>query len=86
MILPKLGQHVNEMMTTAGKNFLNFVWSRFLIIMQNFNMVTNGKCSCRLIPISRVKYSRYGVMIVMILRAILKCMVINFNSPANKIV
>ena len=49
MILTKHDQHVNEMMTTACK-FKNFSWSRFLIIMQNINMVTNGKYNCRMIP------------------------------------
>ena len=80
--LPKLDQHVNEMMTTAGKKFHNLLLSRFLIIMQNVNMDTNGKCNCRLIPISR-PVSQF----VIILSTILKCMVINLNNcPANKIV
>ena len=48
MILTKLDRHVNEMMLTAGKKFHNFSWSRFLIIVQNVNMVTNGKCNSRL--------------------------------------
>ena len=34
----------------AGKKFLNFRWSRFLIIVQNVNMVTNGKRNSRLNP------------------------------------
>ena len=51
MILTKLDQHVNEMMTTAGKKFHNCLWSRFLIIVQNVNMVTNGKRNNRLNPI-----------------------------------
>ena len=51
MILTKLDQHVNEMMTTAGKKFQNFLWSRFLIIVQNVNMVTNGKRNSRLNPL-----------------------------------
>ena len=38
MILTKLGQHANEIMTAA-----EFLWSRFLIIRQNVNMVT--KCN-----------------------------------------
>ena len=50
MILTKLDQHVNEMMRTAGKKFHNFGWFRFLIIMQNINMGTNGKRNSRLIP------------------------------------
>ena len=50
MILTKVDQHINEMMTTAGKEFQNFVRSRFLIIMQNVNMVTNGKPNSRLNP------------------------------------
>ena len=50
MILTKLDQHVNEMMTTAGKKFKNFVWSRFLIIVQHVKMVTNGKRNSRLNP------------------------------------
>ena len=51
--LTKLDQHVNAMMTTADKKFQNFVWSRFLIIMQNVNMVANGKRNSRLSPGSR---------------------------------
>ena len=50
MILTKLDQHVNEMMTTAGKKFLIFLRSRFLIIMQNINMVAIGKRNSRLNP------------------------------------
>ena len=50
MILPKLDRHVNEMMKTAGKTFKNFLWSRFLIIVQNVNMVTNGKHDSKLNP------------------------------------
>ena len=38
------------MMTAAGKNFSNLLWSRFLIIMQNVSMATNGKCNCMLNP------------------------------------
>ena len=41
MILTKL-DHVIEMMTTAGKKVQNFLWSHFLIIVQNVNMVTNA--------------------------------------------
>ena len=48
--LTKLDQHVNEMMTTAGKKFQNVLWSRFLIIMQNVNMIANGKEHSRLNP------------------------------------
>ena len=48
--MTKLDQHVNEMMTTAGKKFQIFLWSRFLIIMQNVNMVANGKRNNRLNP------------------------------------
>ena len=51
--LTKLDQHVNEMMATAGKKFQNFLWSRFLIIMQNVNMVANGKRNRRLNPVNR---------------------------------
>ena len=50
MILTKLDQHVSEMMTTAGKKFLNFWWFCFLIIMQNVNMAANGKRNRRLNP------------------------------------
>ena len=50
MILTKLDQHVNEMMTTAEKKFRNFLWSRFLIIVHNVNMVGNGKRNRRLNP------------------------------------
>ena len=50
MILTKLDQHVSEMMTTAGKKFHIFLWFRFLIIMQNVNMVANGKRNSRLNP------------------------------------
>ena len=48
--LTKLDQHVSEMMTTAGKKFQNFGWFRFLISMQNVNMVANGKRNSRLNP------------------------------------
>ena len=49
MILTKLDQHVSEVMKTADKEFQNFGWSRIhIIIMQNVNMVTIGKCKCRL--------------------------------------
>ena len=51
LILTNLDQHVSGMMTSAGKNFYNFLWSRFLIIMQNVNMATNAKCNCRPNPI-----------------------------------
>ena len=46
----KPDHHVNEMMLTVGKQFQNFLWSSFLIIMLNVNMATNGKCNCRLNP------------------------------------
>ena len=59
----KLDQHVNEMMTTAGKKFQNFLWSRFLIIVQNVNMVVNGKCNSRLNPNTYKSY-RYIPFIV----------------------
>ena len=49
--LSKLDQHVTEMMTTVGKKFKNFSWSRFLIIVQNVNMVANGKRNSRLNPL-----------------------------------
>ena len=42
MILKNIGQHVNEMMVVAVKNFLNFLCSCFLIIKQNVNMATNS--------------------------------------------
>ena len=48
--LTKLDQHVNEMMAMAGKKFQNFLWSHFLIIMRNVNMVANGKRNRRLNP------------------------------------
>ena len=50
MILTKLDQYVNEMMTMAVKKFKNLRRSRFLIIMQNVNMVANGKRNSRLNP------------------------------------
>ena len=50
MRLTKLDQRVNEMMTTAGKKFKNFLWSHFLIIIQNVNMVADGKRNSRLNP------------------------------------
>ena len=53
MILTKLDQHVNEMMTMAGKKFQNFWWSCFLIIVQNVNMITNGNRNSRLNPYRR---------------------------------
>ena len=40
VILTKLGQHVNEMMSVAVKNFQIILWSHFLIIRQN--MATNA--------------------------------------------
>ena len=50
VILTKLGQHINEMLAVAVTNFLNFVLlSRFLIIKQIVNMVTNAisvVCPC----------------------------------------
>ena len=48
--LTKLDQHINEMMATTGKKFQDFLWSRFLIIVQNVNMVANGKRNTRLNP------------------------------------
>ena len=50
--LTKLNQHVNEMMATAGKKFQNFLWSRFLIIVQNVNMVVKRNCNSRLNPLT----------------------------------
>ena len=50
MIFTKLDQHVDEMMTILGKKFQNLLWSRFLIIVQNVNMVTNGKRNSKLNP------------------------------------
>ena len=50
MTLTKRDQHVNEMMPTADKEFNKFGWSRFLIIVQNVNMVTNGKRNSKLNP------------------------------------
>ena len=38
-------------MITAGKEFKNFLWSSFFIIMQNVNMATSGKCNSMLNPI-----------------------------------
>ena len=55
MILTKLNQHDNEMMTTAGKKYHIFLWSHFLIIMQNVNKVINGKRNSRLIPSIRAR-------------------------------
>ena len=60
MILTKLDHHVIEMKTTAGKKFQNFVWSRFLIIVQNVNMVTNGKRNSRLNPLASSKHREDG--------------------------
>ena len=51
--LTKRDQHVNWMMTTADKEFKNVGWSRFLIIVQNANMFTNGKRNSRLKPDDR---------------------------------
>ena len=56
--MTKLNQHISEMMTMAIKKFQNFLWSRFLIIMQNVNMVTNGKHNSRLNPAVRAKIRR----------------------------
>ena len=38
------------MMAVAVKNFLNFLWSHFLIIRQNVNMATNAILYCGLPP------------------------------------
>ena len=43
--LTKLDQHVTEMMITTGNKFYSFPASRFLIILQNANMVANGDMS-----------------------------------------
>ena len=48
MVLTNIDQHVNEMMTTARKKLHNFLYSRFLIIVQNVDMVTNEKRNSRL--------------------------------------
>ena len=48
MILTKLGQHVNEMIEIAVKNFKKFLLSSFLIIGQNVNMATNAIRHCGL--------------------------------------
>ena len=50
--LTTLDQHVTEMMITRGNNFLNFPASGFLIviILQNANMVANGKVNCVMSP------------------------------------
>ena len=48
--MTKLDQHVNEMIATAGKKFQNFLLSHFFIIVQNVNMVVNGKRNTRLNP------------------------------------
>ena len=64
MIWTKLDQHVNEMMTTEGKTFQNFLWSRFLIIVQNVNMIANGKRNRRLNPVSAVVVNVVSVVIV----------------------
>ena len=47
----KIGEHVNEMMAVAVKNFKNFLWPRFLIIRQNVNMATNAILYSGLTPI-----------------------------------
>ena len=46
----KMGQHVNEVMTVAAKNFKNFLMLRFLIIRQNVNMATNTILNSGLTP------------------------------------
>ena len=48
MILTKLGEHVNEMMTFAIKMFQNFLMSSFLTIRQNVSMATNAILHCGL--------------------------------------
>ena len=53
MTLTKRDQHVNEMMPTADKEYQKFGQSRFLIIVQNVNMFTNGKRNIRLNPDER---------------------------------
>ena len=71
MILTKPDKHVNEMMTMAGKKFKNFWWSCFLIIVQNVNMVTNGKRNSRLKPSpSRLPYISGLLMVILACRDI----------------
>ena len=56
--MTKVYQHVSDMMTTAVKKFHNFVLSRFLIIIQNVNMVANGICNSRLNPTESIPEDR----------------------------
>ena len=44
--LTKLDQHFSEMIITRGNTFYKFHASGFLIIVQNANMVANGKVNC----------------------------------------
>ena len=48
--LTKLDQYVTEMMITTGNKFSNFPASGFLIILQNANMIANGKVNCVMSP------------------------------------
>ena len=57
MILTKRDQHVHAMRTTAGKKFKHLLWSCFLIIVQNVNMVTDGKRNSRLNPVRCTNFS-----------------------------
>ena len=51
VIFTKFGQHVNEMMAVAVEKFINFWWSRFLIIRQNVNMATHAILYSGLTPL-----------------------------------
>ena len=78
--LIKLDQHVNEMMATAGKKFQNFLWSRFLIIVQNVNIVANGKRNRRLNPCECLNCD---LSIVVMCRACVKRIVHGCLIPDN---
>ena len=54
--LTKLDQLVTEMMITTASKFQNVSASGFLIILQNANMVANGKVNCVMSPIYLDKY------------------------------
>ena len=69
MILTKLCQYVNEMMTVAVKKFLNFLLSRFLIIRQNVSMATNSILYCGMSPILRITGELITERVILIRKA-----------------
>ena len=52
ILVTKLDRSARKIMTAASAKFKNFLWSRFLIILQNGNMTNEGKIDCTLIRTS----------------------------------